>query len=288
MADIRDYDLLKVPDETSPGFPRPRPVGLWIAVAVLVIGAVIAGYIVFGPQEAPQQAATAKPQAASTPPAATEPLGGEAAPIDVPPRNASDPVVRELVKQLTSHPRVAAWLTTDNLIRNFVVVTSRVSDGKTPSRQLGALRPSSEFAVVERGGATYVDPKSYERYDGVASAVASIDPAGAAKLYATLKPRIEEAYAELGVQSTFDQTLERAIVTLLKTPVIDDPIRVEPLGGTAYGFADPQLEALTPAQKHLLRAGPRNARTIQSSLRAIALALGIPAERLPPENGVRD
>jgi hypothetical protein len=206
----------------------------------------------------------------------------------VPPLNESDPVVRELVKQLTSHPRVAAWLTTDNLIRNFVVVTSRVADGKTPSRQLGALRPSSAFAVVERGEATYVDQKSYERYDGIASAVASIDPAGAARLYATLKPRIEEAYGELGVQSTFDQTLERAIVTLLKTPVVDDPVRVEPLGGTGYGFAEPQLEALTPAQKHLLRAGPRNARAIQASLRAIALALGIPAARLPPENGLRN
>jgi len=28
--------------------------------------------------------------------------------------------------------------------------------------------------------------------------------------------------------------------------------------------------------------GPRNVATVQSALRAIALALGIPAERLPP------
>ena len=77
-------------------------------------------------------------------------------------------------------------------------------------------------------------------------------------------------------------------MTLLKTPVIDDPVRIEPLGGTGYGFADPQLEALTPAQKHLLRAGPRNVRTIHSSLRAIAVALGIPAGRLPPEQGLRN
>ena len=48
-----------------------------------------------------------------------------------------------------------------------------------------------------------------------------------------------------------------------------------------YGFAAPDVEALTAAQKQLLRMGPRHVRTIQSSLRAIALALGIPAERLP-------
>ena len=35
-------------------------------------------------------------------------------------------------------------------------------------------------------------------------------------------------------------------------------------------------------QKQLLRMGPTNARRIQASLRRIALALGIPAGRLPP------
>jgi DUF3014 family protein len=287
MRDVRDYDLLKVPDERSPVPPPGRSGALWIAVAVLVIGALIAGYVLFGPQKAPPQS-VAKTETAKTPQPSAEPLGGEAAPVEVPPLNASDPVVRELVKQLTAHPQVAAWLTTDNLIRNFVVVTSRVADGKTPSRQLGTLHPSSAFAIAERDGTTYIDPKSYQRYDGIANAVASIDPAGAARLYSTLKPRIEEAYSELGIQNSFDQALERAIVALLKTPVIDDPVRVEPLGGTAYGFADPQLERLTAAQKHLLRAGPRNARTIQSKLRAIALALGIPAERLPAQNPTRD
>lgn len=287
MADIRDYDLLKISDEQSYVPPPRRPIGSWIALIVLVVAAAIAGYIVFGGRK-PAAPPAAKTEAGKTPPVAPTPLGSGAAAIDVPPLNEADPAVRELVKQLTSHPRVAAWLTTDNLIRNFVVVTSMAADGKTPSRHLGVLRPSSVFAVVDRGDGVYVDPKSYARYDGIAAAVASIDPAGAAGLYATLKPRIEEAYSELGVQVSFDQTLERTIAELLETPAIEDPVRLEPLGGTAYAFADPQLEKLTAAQKHLLRAGPRNARTIQSSLRAIALALGIPAGRLPAEHASRD
>jgi hypothetical protein len=286
MADVRDYDLLKAPDESYTPPPR-RPIGLWIAILVLVVGAAAALYVLFGRRETPAPAtAKTQPAPAAQPSAAT--LGAEPAAVDVPPLNESDPVVRELVKQLTSHPTVAAWLTTDNLIRNFVVVTSNVADGRTPSRQLGTLRPSSGFTVVERGDAVYIDPKSYERYDRIASAVASIDPVGASRLYGTLKPRIEEAYSELGVQVPFDRILERAIVTLLKTPTVENPVRLQPMGATAYAFADPQLEGLTAAQKHLLRAGPRNARTIQSSLRAIAVALGIPPERLPAEPGVRD
>ena len=61
---------------------------------------------------------------------------------------------------------------------------------------------------------------------------------------------------------------------------MNDPVRVEP-HGIGYAFADPALEDLAPAQKQLLRMGSRNVRTIQASLRAIASAIGIPAQRLP-------
>jgi hypothetical protein len=39
-------------------------------------------------------------------------------------------------------------------------------------------------------------------------------------------------------------------------------------------FSDPKLEALSPAQKLLLRSGPANARRVQAQLAAIAAALG--------------
>ena len=42
------------------------------------------------------------------------------------------------------------------------------------------------------------------------------------------------------------------------------------------------LESLTNAQKQLLRMGPRNVKLIQAKLREVAVALGIPASRLPP------
>jgi hypothetical protein len=98
-----------------------------------------------------------------------------------------------------------------------------------------------------------------------------------------LKPRIEEAYAELGQpNTTFDQTLERAIVVLLRTPLPEGPIPVEPNGAAvAFRYANPALEKLTPSQKLLIRFGPDNQRAVQAALRDIALALGIPQERLP-------
>ena len=279
---LPDYELRQT-DGQLPDLPPPTrpPLGLWMIVGGLLGVIAVAAYIVFGGR-ARRVHVTTEPAHVEVPPQPVQPLGGNAAPIDLPPLDQTDPLVRDLVKQLTSNPRIAAWLTTQGLIRNFVVVASNVAEGKTPAGQLRVLRPSSGFHVVERDGAEYIDPHSYERYDGLAAAAASIDPAGAARLYTTLKPRIADAYRDLGMPDTpFDRTLEHAIIVLLETPIVDDPVRVAPQGGVGYGFAAPNLEALPAAQKQLLRMGPRNVRTIQSSLRAIALALGIPAERLP-------
>jgi hypothetical protein len=221
-----------------------------------------------------------KPAPADTTP--LPPLGGDVPPVALPPLDESDALVADLVRKLSSHPRVAAWLTTDGLVRNFAVVVLNIAEGETPNQLLRPLRPSSEFRVVERNGDLLVDPRGYERYKALAEAVASIDPKGSADLYATVKPRLEDAHRELGELNTpFDRTLERALVMLLRTPIPEGPIRVEP-HGIGYDYADPKLEALSAAQKQLLRMGPENARAVQAKLREIALALGIPAQRLPP------
>jgi hypothetical protein len=254
---------------------------LWVAVAVLLVAAAIAAYIVLrGGTTTP----TRDVQVGGTAPRSTpaRPLGGVPEAVDVPPLDQTDPLVRSLVAGLSSHPRVADWLATNGLIRNFAVVVINIAEGSTPAVHLRVFRPAATFAVVQHADGLYIDPRSYSRYDGVAAAVASIDAARASRIYATLKPRIEEAHRELGApDGTFDRSLEKAIVTLLSTPAVDESVRVEPRGA-GYGFADPRLERLTAAQKQLLRMGPANARLVQSSLRAIALELGIPAERLPP------
>ena len=63
-----------------------------------------------------------------------------------------------------------------------------------------------------------------------------------------------------------------------ETPIPDGPVAVTARGGV-YGFADPRLEALSPAQKLLLRSGPDNARRVQTQLSAIAAALGAVGRR---------
>jgi Protein of unknown function (DUF3014) len=288
MPDKIDYEISKTPSDPW-GLEAPeaheatkRSAAIWVFAGVIVVASAIAVYFVGLKRPAAPVAAPAQVEAPARP---AQPLGGDAAQIDLPPLDQTDSLVREMVRMISSHPTVAAWLASNGLIRNFATVVGNVADGKTPAGQLRALRPSSEFRTLGRSGALSIDPRSYERYDTIAAAAASLDPAGSARLYATLKPRIEEANRALGSpDTTFDRTLERALVSLLATPVVDGPIRVEPTG-IVYAFASPRLENLTDAQKQLLRTGPRNVRTIQSALREIALALGIPAERLPSPGG---
>jgi len=279
-----DLDFRPETDEPPallpPPPPAPRP-GLRILAALLIVAVAITGYFVLRSQRATtSRTAAATPATAPVQPATS--LGAEAEAITLPPLDESDDAVRELVGHLSSHPSVAAWLTTDDLIRNFTVVVSNIANGEPAARRVPVLKPRTPFLVDEQDEDVFINPRSYARYTPLATAASSIDPAGAARLYTTLKPRIEDAYRELGYPDTpFDQTLERAIVLLLKTPIPAGQVALRPAGANAFAFVDPKLEALTPSQKLLIRFGPDNARAVQSSLRAIALAMGIPADKLP-------
>jgi hypothetical protein len=234
--------------------------------------------------QAPPPLESAVPSVPATP-RPQRPLGAAVAPIELPPLDETDAVVRRLVGTLSSHPGLVAWLATDGLIRTFVVVVENIATGHTPARHLRALKPAAAFRVIERDEQLVTDPRAYERYSQVAAVVQSIDAEGAARVYATLKPRIEQAYRELGYQESFDHALERVVVALLQVPVVDSDVTLT-AKGALYIYADPRIERLTPAQKQLARMGPRNVRLIQAKLRQVALELGMRAELLADEGVV--
>jgi hypothetical protein len=280
MTDLNELKL----DKWQGSFePEPRRKGKILAIVAVVLLALGAGaYFRFWRRTPPTPAEvrTATEQAvAPAAPARPLPEAGEV--IDLPPIDQTDAIVRELVARLSSHPTVAAWLTTDKLIRNFTVVVENISNGRSPAGQLSKVRPTGGFQVREDRGGLWIDPRTYRRYDKYADAVAGIDARGAARLYATLKPRIEDGYRDLGhPDGNVDKALERALVELMKTPVVDGDVALVSKS-VAYEFADPKLQSLSSAQRQFLRMGPRNVRLIQAKLREIAPFLGIPPESLP-------
>jgi hypothetical protein len=285
---LEDFDIDKDPaqDAPTPMTREQRPlVPLLVALVVLLAAGAAVWYFYMRPRADEQNAAAPPPAtaaAAATAPAGIEPLceapGTDAA--SLPPLDDSDAFAKKSATGVSAHPRVAAWLATDNVIRNFVVAVDNIAGGGTPAARMRALRPAGTFRVRETRGGLFIDPRSFERYAPIADAVDSVSPQTAASLCGTLKPRLAEAYAELGRDGSFDVALERAIVALLRTPTVGPDTRLVPKGAS-YVFEDDTLEQLTPAQKQLARMGPRNARLIQDKLRQIALEIGIPGDRLP-------
>jgi hypothetical protein len=213
----------------------------------------------------------ATPAVSATPTVSRTPL---------PQLDASDAFVRNLVATLSANPAWASWLATDRLVRRFVVVVDNVAEGVSPTKQVPFLAPKGKFKTVDRGRSVFVDPKSYRRYDLVASVIESLDPKGTAEAYRRLKPLIDQAYSELGYPDRkFEVTLAKAIDRLLETPIPGDDVALRP-GVRSYKLADPELEASTPAQKQFMRLGPETMKTIQNKLRELREALALPA---PPK-----
>jgi hypothetical protein len=277
MEPLDEYPL-----GVEPGGVAPEPVEEsgghgWVVVAacLLVFGGAIAFFLVRPSREAPVTGtAPPAPVAAAEPPAAArKPLGPEVEPRDLPPLDLTDPIVRDLLKGLSSSPQLAAWLATDGLLRNAAVAIDNVARGVSPSPRLRRLAPSRPFSVEAHGSTSVIDARSYARYDAIADTVAGLDADGMARTYVTLRPRLQEAYRELGhPDGNIDDAVQRAIARLLDTPVMASDMAVRP-SPVLYKFTDERIESLSPAQKQLLRMGPRNVRLIQDKLREIAAAL---------------
>jgi Protein of unknown function (DUF3014) len=263
-----DVDELEMradaPAEPHPSH-RPSTLGALIVLAILIAGV---GWWFYR-----RPAPVTQPQPDQPQLAAPSSVPAEFGPV--PPLDQSDAFLRALVRQLSSRPELLAWLATDNLARQFTVVVDKIAIGTSPAKEMKAAAPSGSFATLGAGTALRIDPKSYERYNTFAQVVDSIDTEGAARAYRRVRPLLQEAFAELGYTDiTFDERFALALGRLVDTPVPDGPVYLRPTSVT-YQFADPDLEALSSAQKHLLRMGPQNMRLVQNKIRQFARAAGL-------------
>jgi hypothetical protein len=280
MADFDDVPLRRSSAEspgTGPSSRLPIIAAAGIAVVLLIGG--LLWYL--GSREDSVSVQETTEQAVATP-SGPEQLPAEPGDdIDLPPLDETDPLIRDLVSALSSHPRVAAYLTTDHLVRNMTVVVVNIADGRTPSNHLGAVRPRGDFQVREDGVEFVIDRRTYERYNDHAAAIQGLDAQGVARFYATIRPRIDDAYRDLGQpHGSFDDSLRRAIIELLRTPIPEGEVRVRG-DSVAYTYADPKLESLSHAQRQFLRMGPENMRIVKAKLREVAHHIGIPPAALP-------
>jgi len=243
----------------------------WLVAAVVLL--LVAGWIYWQFFRGEAEAPVASPAAAAAP-ESTAPVAEFEETVDLPVLADSDGWVRDVVGQLSAYPRLATWLLNDYLIQRLVATVDNLAAGKSPKSHVSFLGPKGDFEVVERGGKLLIDPASYARYDALVGVVESLHVEGTARVYRNVKPLLDQAYSELGYpDGDFDAALILAVKLVLATPVVEQA-EVEAFA-SSYKYADPRLEALNDAQKHLLRLGPENLATVQNRLRRIAQRAGL-------------
>ena len=195
----------------------------------------------------------------------------------------SDDWVRTNAGALSKDARFQEWLKNSNLLQRWAAAVNMVARGAVPQDALSFLRPRRKFVPLEKDDRYFLDPRSYARYDGIADAFASIDPKAAGEFFTRARPLIDKAWSGLGEPGGgVVDALGRAARVLLEAPVLPDRAELRPSDkGIVYQFVDDALEGRSAAQKQLMRMGPRNQRKVQAQVRALALAAGVPAARLP-------
>ncbi|MEW5739804.1 MAG: DUF3014 domain-containing protein [Myxococcota bacterium] len=261
--------------------PRRRSVWPFALVAVLVAGG--AGYFawrVFGQPRGAEE---------TPPPAPVD--AGVASAVDAGPSLSiedGDALLKKLAAGWSKDALFTKWLDAVSL-RHLVAAVQSVADGDSPRTSLPFVSIAGGFQVREepvagpkpkpgkkKGKAPpppppprlFIAKESYARYDVPTKALTSVPAATAGAAYSQLRPYLDAAFAEVGRPGKrFDDVFTAALTRLLAVKLPEGEVELVPKG-LAYAFKDESLEGLKPAEKHLLRMGPDNARAVQAWLKA--------------------
>ncbi|MGI6355879.1 MAG: DUF3014 domain-containing protein [Lentisphaeria bacterium] len=188
-----------------------------------------------------------------------------------------------LAAHLSSNPLWMTWLKQSDIIVRFVRMLDDISQGDRPLGAADFLRSEQAFSAVrtEDGAAWVIAPAAAARYDFAIDVFCSLDPDAVAELYPRLEPALQEALNRLGYRNRqFRELLTSACTVILSTPIVGDDARLIAIDrdATICQWQNPELEALSDAQKLFLRLGARNTTRIRTHLQTLAQALDLYAE----------
>ena len=203
-----------------------------------------------------------------------EPPKIEPAPKTVLPNlNESDSFFRNRMEIMSSNSDLVRWLSVDDLLRRAASYLDGLSRGVILSKIFPLTQPTGSFTTHMDGETIWLNAGNYERYDITIEAIASIKMEALAQLFHIARPLIQTSFAEMGYnERQMEGIILQAIERVLSTPIIIEPIELT-RESVLYQFADPELEALMPLQKQVLRTGPENTQKLQQQALALKNAL---------------
>lgn len=176
----------------------------------------------------------------------------------------ADALMREQLQAVGAGGKLAGIASGEQLLPRLVALVDGSSRGVLLRKLLPLTPPVGAFLVIQQGDSVYMDPEGYQRYDIYVDAVLALNAKAVAASFHRLRALYETAYGELGLPvNDLDNAVIRTLDRILSAPVIEEPIALA-RPSVMYIYADPELEALPPLQKQLLRMGPDNIRRLKS------------------------
>ena len=193
--------------------------------------------------------------------------------VEPEPLDLSDQAIKQGLITALRAPLLSALVVNESIIANLVASITNTAQGRLPENVSLLTPPIQEFGVFKKADNHFISPESFTRYNVYAQTFDQIDTSDLLALLAQYEPQILTNFEQIAEPNAdFTDTLITAINRLLDTPSVNLPIPVVS-DSAMYKFANPQLEALLPAQKQLLRMGPDNMRMVKAKLRDLRTAL---------------
>lgn len=265
----------------------------WIAAAVLVLGALGAGWYAYDrlrPRPVVASVPTAPVavvQAPSVP--ASEPA--ILYPVEPPASSSAEAgTLEQAAAAVLGSAQAQRFLRTDELARRIVATVDGLAREQAPARLWPVQPTAGRFAPEVRGDRSRLSTANAQRYAPFVAMVSAADSARLVAVYRQFYPQLQQAYEALGYPGRyFNDRVVAVIDHLLQTP--------EPAGDVAlvltevkgpmqpqspwlrYEFADPSLEQRSAGQKLLLRMGTAHAQALKAKLRELRRLLVAPPSR---------
>lgn len=183
-------------------------------------------------------------------------------------RIPSDQELLQAAEALTTSPLLRALLSQEGFLRYLALAIDAVSQGdlpRPPPGFPGALAPFRAARNAE--GWLAATPATQQRLAPWLDAIADIPAEAVAKWLRLAVPKLQELLREVGDAQAddFPQRLDAALRHLAAIPEFDFDPELVPSGRPGlYDYKDPVFQNLSPAQKALVRTGPRNCGKIRA------------------------
>ncbi len=206
---------------------------------------------------------TTSPEAVTpSPPSVTlEPTQEPSKPLPPPEEAPAEPLPS--LGDLNSTPLWKQLIDGDFATR-FVTFLDEVTMGFLPVKSLGTFKSESAFTAVEENDEWFLTPETEARYAPFVELFCSLDPELASKVFRVIKPSLQSAMNACGhSDQTPEQLLLAAMEKLRQVPLYESNPPMNKVADGLFTWKYPELEALSPAQKTLLRMGQQNLRKVR-------------------------